>query len=239
MDTWILQSNNTDCAAVSGDSNNSNNTSKNNNCDNNLDKAALGRLDALVEEMAYTSQVFERYRSLVASSTSCVDSNDNNGAGPTPTTCCATVVARELLPEWTWKYGALERFLAMQQWQAALQQAVPVTIVLGTGICVPSVVEDAQYLSTRALERAATTGSRQAVATVAYSVCHDVWSTETTTASSEKQEQQQQQLSTTKASAVYQALLDEMGCWSEPEVDQAAKEKKKKIRPCHRRKAAA
>jgi hypothetical protein len=54
--------------------------------------------------------------------------------------------------------------------------ATPVHIVLGTSIEVPSVVEDAQYLSTRALERAASTRSTQAIGTVAHSVSSHIWS---------------------------------------------------------------
>lgn len=160
-----------------------------------MDERDLARLDTLVEEMAYSSQIFERYEDLMEST-----GVANDGTN---------VISSELLPEWTVKYGALERFLALQQWQSALQHAAPVTIVMGTEIRVPSVVEDAQYLSTRALERAATTRSLQAIATVAYAICHDVWSTEVLN------EQSSPTPSSKSCSAVYQALLDEMGCWTD------------------------
>jgi hypothetical protein len=127
----------------------------------------------------------------------------------------------ELLPEWTLKYGALERYLALQQWQSALQHAVPVTIVMGTEVRVPSVVEDAQYLSTRALERAATTRSLQAVATVAYAISHDVWSTEVVRADHLNAASPSSRRPA--AAAVYQALLDEMGCWGEDTNHQVPK----------------
>lgn len=143
----------------------------------------LAILDSLVEEMAFSCQVMARYQSLLLGAEG-IQSQ--------------TVICHQILPEWTWKYAALERFLAMQQWKSALEFAAPVQIVLGTQVQVPSVVEDAQYLSTRALERAATTRSLQAIGTVAHSVSHDIWSME-----SER--------------GVHQALRDQRGCWSEPQ----------------------
>jgi hypothetical protein len=73
----------------------------------------------------------------------------------------------------------LERYLTHEQLQSALALANPVQIVLFSPIKVPLVVEDAQYLSRRALERAASTQSTQAIGTVAHSIASDdVWSTE-------------------------------------------------------------
>lgn len=137
----------------------------------------LVELDALVEEMAFGSQLMARYQSLL------------NGI------TCSTLVGQELLPEWTWKYASLERFLGRQQWKSALNMACPVSIVMGMSIQVPSVVEDAQYLSTRALERATSTLSQQAVGTVAHSISNDIWSTDID-------------------GGVHQALLDQRGCWA-------------------------
>ena len=144
-------------------------------------RRALAILDGLVDEMAFSCQVLARYQSLIQQQLQ----NKSSAIGTT------------LLPEWTWKYAALERFLVMQRWQSALALAAPVHIVLGTAVQVPSVVEDAQYLSTRALERAASTRSLQAAGTVAHAVSHDVWSMEEDA-----------------AGGVYQALLDQRGCWS-------------------------
>ncbi|GAX27154.1 hypothetical protein FisN_13Lh298 [Fistulifera solaris] len=153
--------------------------------DNDDDKEVhlheLSRLDALVEEMAFSCQLLARYEQMmmpfVANNTS------------------RMILQKELLPEWNWKYAALERIWAVRQWQSALRHATPVAIVLGTEVNVPSVVEDAQYLSTRALERAASTRSLQAIGTVAHAVTHDVWSME-------------------MASGVHQSLLEQRGCWS-------------------------
>lgn len=138
----------------------------------------LATLDALVEEMAFGSQVMARYISLIPVSESTIE--------------------REILPEWTWKYSALERFLGVQQMHSALNLATPVNIVMGLPIKVPSVVEDAQYLSTRALDRATSTRNSQAMGTVAHSLSHDIWSTDI-------------------HGGVYQALLEQRGCWLEEE----------------------
>ena len=147
----------------------------------------LAILDGLVSEMKFACEVQARYQSLI-------QAQEN----------LQTVIAKELLPEWTWKYAALERYLVMQQWQSALETAIPFDIKIGTKVQVPSVVEDAQYLSTRALERAASTRSLQAIGTVAYAVSHDVWSMDMNT-------------------GVFQALMDRRGCWSEP-VEEKKKE---------------
>lgn len=142
-------------------------------------KVDLPELDALVEEMAFCCQVMARYTALIADSSQATSNS---------------TIQQEILPEWTWKYAALERFLGLQQLQSALELATPVDIVIGLNIQVPSVVEDAQYLSTRALDRAMSTRNSQAMGTVAHSLSHDVWSTD--------------------GGGVYQALLDRRGCYS-------------------------
>jgi hypothetical protein len=144
-----------------------------------MDPEELGILDGLVEETAFGCHVQARYQTLLVGDLKC---------------------STELLSEWTWKYATLERFLSVQQWQSALMMAAPVHIVMGTDIQVPSVVEDAQYLSMRALERAASTQSMQAIGTVAHALSHDVWSTEMT-------------------GGVYEALLEQRGCWVEPKLE--------------------
>ncbi|GKZ01008.1 hypothetical protein MPSEU_001052300 [Mayamaea pseudoterrestris] len=149
-----------------------------------LSQSQLSLLDGLVEEMAFACQVQARYKAMFVAN------------GSLPFTLEVTTVQDELLPEFTWKYASLERYLALQQWQSAVALAVPVPIVMGTNIHVPSVVEDAQYLSTRALERAALTESTQAIGTVAHAISHDVWSTD-------------------DDGGVLAALREERGCWME------------------------
>ena len=149
-----------------------------------LDQTQLAALDGLVEEMAFACQVQARYLALFADTT----------ADTLTFQLEVTTLQDQLLPEFTWKYASLERYLALQQWQSAVACAIPVPIVMGTNIHVPSVVEDAQYLSTRALERAALTESKQAIGTVAHAISHDVWSTE--------------------VGGVFAALIEENGCWT-------------------------
>ena len=140
-------------------------------------------LDALLDDMAFSCQVFDRYVELVEDYSQIKTIKD------------------DLHPEWTWKYAALERYLTTQQLSSALHLAKPVNIVMGTSIQVPSVVEDAQYLSTRALERAASTRSTQAIGTVAHSIANDVWSTDID-------------------QGVHQALVEQQGCWEEPKTSE-------------------
>ncbi|KAL3934272.1 MAG: hypothetical protein SGBAC_009974 [Bacillariaceae sp.] len=137
-------------------------------------------LDSLVDELAFCCQVFARYIELL---------DDHS----------TETIIKDLHPEWTWKYASLERYLTTQQTLVAQQMAKPVQIVLGTPIHVPSVVEDAQFLSTRALDRAASTRSAQAIGTVAHSIANDVWSKDITT-------------------GVHHALVEQKGCWEEPTV---------------------
>ena len=193
VDEWMAKSNQAEHDNSSSDNNDNNNGMGDNH------KLYLGELDGLVEEMAFVCQVLARYQVLVQD--------------VPPAACKLQVtIAQELSPEWTWKYSSLERFLATQQWKSALTMATPVNIILGTSIQVPSVVEDAQYLSTRALERAASTQSSQAIGTVAHSISSFIWSTDV-------------------GGGVHQALVDQVGCFVDestvapPESQQSNKSK--------------
>jgi hypothetical protein len=153
----------------------------------------LAELDGMVEEMAFCCQVLARYHALMQEQ-------------ETPS---QSTIENELLPEWTWKYASLERFLGMQQWKSALTLASPVNIIVGSDIKVPSVVEDAQYLSSRGLDRASSTLSIQAMGTVAHSLSNDIWNTDI-------------------AGGVHQALVDQIGCWATVEQEKTKAEKKSK-----------
>jgi len=142
----------------------------------------LSELYSLVDELAFLCQIFDRYITLLKS-----ERRDDT----------RTVIG-DLHAEWTWKYASLERYLTTQQMLSALRLAHPVQIVLGTPIHVPSVVEDAQYLSTRALERASSARSSQAIGTVAHAVASNVWSTDASV-----------------SGGVHQALVDQRGCYNE------------------------
>jgi hypothetical protein len=158
-----------------------------------LDK--LSELDGVVEQLAFCCQVFDRYIELVypEGQQEGQSSDVMNQKNESKT---STTILQSMRPEWTWKYASMERYLTTQQLQSALNLASPVQIVVGTPIQVPSVVEDAQYLSTRALKRAASTRSIQAIGTVAHSIASDVWSTDITR-------------------GVHEALIEQRGCYKE------------------------
>lgn len=146
----------------------------------------LSDLDAIVDELAFGCQVMDRYLALLGRGGREGNPGGKGSNKRTP--------IQELHPEWTWKYASLERYLTGQQLQSALRLAQPVQIVLGTPIQVPSMVEDAQFLSTRALERAASARSSQAIGTVAHAIASSIWSTDV-------------------EGGIYQALLNQRGCY--------------------------
>lgn len=156
-------------------------SSKNRNAD-----VDLNCLDSVVDELAFCCQIFDRYIELV------IKENENYIQCENRTT-----ILQEMLPEWTWKYASLERFLTKKQLQSALHpnNNNPVDIIVGASVQVPSMVEDAQYLSTRALTRAASTRSDQAIGTVAHSIASDVWTTDI-------------------GSGIHEALVEQKGCYS-------------------------
>jgi len=147
----------------------------------------LGGLDNVVDRLSFCCQIFDRYIELV------VKENENFTEGKD-----ANTTMQEMLPEWTWKYASLERFLTKKQLMSALQPInnLPVEIIVGASVQVPSMVEDAQYLSTRALKRAASTRSDQAIGTVAHSIASDVWTTDA------------------GGNGIYEALVDQKGCYN-------------------------
>jgi hypothetical protein len=130
-------------------------------------------LDGLVEELAFTCHAVRRYLALVQGAVAETSAEKTSTAKSDP--------LLELLQEWTWKYAALEPYLALLNWRSALDVAQPTALVLGTRIRVPSFVEDAHYLSMRALQRAASTAqSALAVGSVAHALSRDVWSSSST-----------------------------------------------------------
>ena len=153
---------------------------------NRKDDLDLGGLDNVVDRLAFCCQIFDRYIELV------IKENENY-VQDNPST-----IMQEMLPEWTWKYASLERFLTKKQLMSALhpENNNPVEIIVGASVQVPSMVEDAQYLSTRALKRAASTRSDQAIGTVAHSIASDVWTTDV------------------GGNGIYEALVEQKGCYN-------------------------
>jgi hypothetical protein len=159
---------------------------------NRITDIDLGALDSVVDRLAFCCQIFDRYIQLVVKENE--NHNHNNESVPTST----TTILQQLHPEWTWKYASLERYLTTQQLRSALHpnNNFPVEIVVGAKIQVPSFVEDGTYLSTRALKRAASTRSDQAIGTVAHSIASDVWTTDS------------------GGTGIYEALVEQRGCYN-------------------------
>jgi len=162
----------------------------------------LSDLDSLVDQLAFCCQIFDRYIKLVVKENESYSEDDSR---------TRTTVLQEITPEWTWKYASLERFLTTQQLRSALHPTnnTPVEIIVGASVQVPSVVEDAQYLSTRALKRAASTRSDQAIGTVAHSIASDVWTTDT------------------GGKGIHEALVEQRGCYDPRDEESSSKAQKK------------
>lgn len=116
-----------------------------------LNLEQLSQLDKIVDELAFLCQLLTQYISLY----------DSKGD-----------ISSTLAQESTWKYASLERLLAVKQYENALTVACPIQIVIDSQIYVPSVIEDATFLSTRSIERAANT---KAIGTVAHAVAFEIW----------------------------------------------------------------
>ena len=165
-------------------------------------QALLGHLNGMVDEMAYIAQILERYQTLIVAAQQ-QPQQMSSSSEPLST----TIISKEILPEWIWQYSTYERIVVLQQWQISIAggSAIPVCIVIGTDIKVSSCIEDAQYISTRTMDRAISTQSIDAISTVAYTIIHDIWSTD---------HNNNDHAHESSCAAVFQALMDEIGCWS-------------------------
>ena len=131
----------------------------------------LVTLDRTIEEMSYLCQVMSRYIEFVGGE------KDSELAVH--------------LSELSLRYSTLETTLLQSNYDNALAIAKPIEIVLGKGVFVPSVVEDAYYLSQNGVERAIGTRSERAVYTIAHHVC-ELWNP--------------------NGEGIYKALVDGIGC---------------------------
>ena len=165
---------------------------------NHMTDIDLSGLDTVVDRLAFCCQIFDRYIELV------IRENENYVKDEKRMT-----ILQEMHPEWTWKYTSLERFLTTKQLLSALNPTnnIPIEIIVGASVQVPSMVEDAQYLSTRALKRAASTRSDQAIGTVAHSLASDVWTTDI------------------GGSGIHMALVEQSGCYN-PRADELSSGKR-------------
>ena len=198
--TWFMEDSQIDSYWMQKQSGSENNANTNGKYVSSSSDIDLGELDSIVDKLAFCCQVFDRYIQLVVKENEnhCSDNNNNNNNNDNNTTPTTMTILQQLHPEWTWKYASLERYLTTQQLRSALHpdNNVPVEIIVGANIEVPSFVEDGTYISTRALKRAASTRSDQAIGTVAHSVASDVWSTDSV------------------GNSIYEALIEQKGCYN-------------------------
>jgi COG4 transport protein len=209
-----------------------------------LPRSHLISLDGLLEELSYSCQILDRYRTLIQSyyesknpcSVDVVTNSSSNSVHDS--------ITQVVIPQYVHTYTSLECLFALQQWQSALKHAAPITIVLGMEIQVPSVVEDAQYLSQRSLERATSTRSKYAIGTVAYSVCRSIWTTAltgvedphnnvnyTTITDTGEAVQQKSKNRIDTVVSIYQALLERRGCWKyQPTIEEQMAEDERQKR---------
>lgn len=142
----------------------------NNNSGNDATKSDLLSIESSLEEMAWLCQLISRY--CLYSEQIFVrkeEQGDVNGNGYTNTKL------QDLLTEQSLHYSTLETKLATLQFSQAVSLACTQLIELGRpSLQVPSIVEDAHFISVRAIERAAGTRSERAVWTVGHWVC-EVW----------------------------------------------------------------
>lgn len=131
--------------------------------------------DSSLEEMAFICQVLQRYNAL---------------------TCHLNPVGKDEsliekhLAEQIFRYSTAETNFLSTNILKAIEMAQPVQIIMGVERYVPSIVEDAYYISQRCLERASSTLSPKTAVLVMNSVV-DTWGT---------------------SGAIYNALVSQKGC---------------------------
>mmetsp|Transcript_13629 Transcript_13629/g.16040 ORF Transcript_13629/g.16040 Transcript_13629/m.16040 type:complete len:626 (+) Transcript_13629:1-1878(+) len=130
-------------------------------------------LDKSVDEMAFICQVISRYcsfQSNIQSSSSGIQQLQ------TPSSQAGCGELAQHLQEQSLNYSTTETKLVDTNLKRALHLAKPVEIVIGSNLFVPSLVEDAYYISTRAMERASETMCDKAFWIVVHFIC-ELWST--------------------------------------------------------------
>jgi len=132
--------------------------------------------DSNLEEMAFICQILHRYNSLTCHF-------KHNGKEESS-------LMEKHLAEQIFRYSTAETNFLSSNIDKAIHMAQPVQIIMGVERYVPSIVEDAYYISQRCLERASSTLSTKTVILVINSVV-DVWGT---------------------TGVIYNALMSQKGC---------------------------
>jgi hypothetical protein len=154
----------------------------------------LNHFDSTLDEMAFACQIISRYGLFWNHITTLSNITNKLSDG-------------EIYTHWqevSLFYATSEIDLCKAKFSRALTMAMPIEIVLGKHTFVPSVVEDAYYISSRAVERASSTKCNRALSMVIHSIC-ELWSV--TPVSNDED--------LSLLGAVYSALIQQVGCTEE------------------------
>jgi hypothetical protein len=154
----------------------------------------LNHFDSTLDEMAFACQIISRYGLFWNHITTLSNITNKLSDG-------------EIYTHWqevSLFYATSEIDLCKAKFSRALTMAMPIEIVLGKNTFVPSVVEDAYYISSRAVERASSTKCNRALSMVIHSIC-ELWSV--TPVSNDED--------LSLLGAVYSALIQQVGCTEE------------------------
>jgi len=145
----------------------------------NSHTATISVVDSNLDEMAFICQVLHRYE---AFSRHLAHDGESEGSS----------VLQQHLAEHIFLYSTAEAKLLSYNIETAIELAQPVQIVMGIDRYVPSVVEDAYYISQRCLERASSTLSPKTIILTANSLV-EVWGTN---------------------GGIHAALMEQKGCYA-------------------------
>ena len=127
----------------------------------------VASLERLCNELSYSCEVLTRYTTFI-SSLSATPPDDSLATSPSYELSsyldCSTIQTQ--ISQLCGQYATLEDYFACMSLEKAKVIATPVPIITGEKLYVPSIVEDAFYISQRALERANETMSQNAISTV-------------------------------------------------------------------------
>ena len=201
--------------------------SNNNNNDNSGGILDLSILDNSLDEMAYVCQVIHRYcifthhisqhleEEIIKPNNDTTSSSEKLQSIKTKREklqqYASDITLSQHLKEQSLFYSTTETKLTNANLHQALKIAKPVEMILGMEIYVPSIVDDAYFISTRALERASGTLESKAIWTIAHWVV-DIWSVSENHTNGNQRGDKGSSKDPTKSYSIYQALLDSKGC---------------------------
>uniref|UniRef100_A0A7S3V9W4 Component of oligomeric Golgi complex 4 n=1 Tax=Chaetoceros debilis TaxID=122233 RepID=A0A7S3V9W4_9STRA len=189
-----------------------NNSSSNNNNNAKVSSASASAssppLESHIDEMAFLCQVFQRYITFISNSNTNND-NTNNNNNNNNIDSLSTITLEQHLVEHIFQYTSSEQDLIASNLRHAIHShhATPVQMIIDTERYVPSIVEDAYYISQRSLERAS--GSclvDRAVCMLANWIVGEVWG------EGESEIVSSNSSSSGEYISVYRALMEQKGC---------------------------